>query len=427
MSLRPARVSSSKTRDRHAASRGRLLAAAATLSLAAALGALGASCGKEPATQGTGPCDTVYAGQCGASCSYDLDCPAGLYCGGGACTADCAPGVACPGDQVCTDNGHCSGGDGAGGAGGSLFTGSGGAGQGGGSACPDVDVTFKKQTPTVLLLLDQSGSMTAAFPGSTNRWQAMYDSLMDPQTGVVKALENEVRFGLALYTYSDGGPVCPVLTEVDISLGNHAAIDAVFSQAQPVEDTPTGDSIDAVVPQLLAYPEEGPKVIVLATDGEPDTCEVPDPQTPAAQDESIAAAQNAYNQGLPTYVISVGPETSQQHLQDLANAGAGLPVGGAQNATFYLALDQSALFNAFQDIINGVRSCVIDLDGSLTPEDAAEGHVILDGQELPFNDPNGWSFTPPDKVELQGTACEAIQSGDHELTVTFPCGIVTPE
>lgn len=388
------------------------------------MAALGASCGgtDEPAAQN--PCDTVYAGQCGAACVYDVDCPAGLYCGGGACTADCAPGVACPGGQACTENGHC-GGDGAGGAGGSLFTGSGGNGQGGGSACPDVDVTFKKQTPTVLLLLDQSGSMTAAFPGSTDRWQAMYDSLMDPQTGVVKALESEVRFGLALYTYSDGGAVCPVLTEVDIALGNHAAIDAVFSQAVPVEDTPTGDSIDAVVPKLLAYPEEGPKVIVLATDGEPDTCEVPDPQN--GQAESIAAAQNAYNQGIPTYVISVGDETSQQHLQDVANAGAGLPIGGAQDAKYYLALDQQALFDAFQDIIYGVRSCVIDLDGTLSPEDAAAGHVLLDGQELPINDPNGWKFTPPDKVELQGAACETIQNGEHELKVTFPCGIITPE
>ncbi|HSN96740.1 MAG TPA: hypothetical protein VLS89_00535, partial [Candidatus Nanopelagicales bacterium] len=153
--------------------------------------------------------------------------------------------------------------------------------------------------------------------------------------------------------------------------------------------------------------------------------EQPDPQN--GQAESVAAAQNAFAQGIPIKVISVGADTSQTHLQDMANAGAGLPVGGAQSAPYYLALDQQALIGAFNDIIYGVRSCVVDLDGTLSPEDAMQGHVLLDGVELSLDDPNGWRFIPPDQVELLGDACQAIQSGDHALEVKFPCGVVTPE
>ena len=43
-------------------------------------------------------------------------------------------------------------------------------------------------------------------------------------------------------------------------------------------DTPTGDSIDALMTiiQNDPPPAEGPTIIVLATDGEPDSCECPD-------------------------------------------------------------------------------------------------------------------------------------------------------
>lgn len=380
------RVLSNNKRPASVAHGTRRLLAAAALALVAPLAGVAASCGSEPTV--TFPCDPRRAGHC----------PDGIGGAGGA--------------------------GGAGGSGPGILTVV-GSGQGGAIACSDVNVTFKQRIPTVLLLIDQSNSMNAAFPGSTSRWQAIYDSLMDPQIGVVATLEDQVRFGLALYTYKSGSPVCPALTEVTYAIGNHDEIDAVLAQASPVKDTPTGDSIDAVVPGLLASPEPGPKVIVLATDGEPDTCEVPDPQT--GQAEAIAAAQSAHALGIPTYIVSVGDEVSQAHLQDMANAGAGLPVGGTDAAPYFIALDQQALLQAFHDIINGVRSCVIELDGTLDAEEAAAGNVLLDGQELSYNDPDGWRFDAPNLVELTGGACQMIQSGDHEIQVTFPCGVVTIE
>ena len=122
------------------------------------------------------------------------------------CAAD---GASCPAGQVCSPDGVCesAGTGGSGGTGGtgtgnfvssSVSTGSGGDAP---DSCADVTVTFEKQIPTVVLLIDQSGSMTESF-GNGTRWNVLYDTLMDPGTGLVKALETDVRFGLALYTLS---------------------------------------------------------------------------------------------------------------------------------------------------------------------------------------------------------------------------------
>jgi len=422
---------SNPRRPRLAQSFRRFLPSALALTLVSFVAGLAASCSSGDATP---PCETVLADKCGGTCATDFACPDGLYCGlSGTCTADCATGAAsCPSGQTCNVRGRCvsaSGGTGGGGgAGGVDFVGSNGSSGTGmePDACADVVVNFEKQVPTVMLLIDQSGSMTSAF-GNGDRWGVLYQTLMDANTGVVKKLEKDVRFGLALYTSNGGsaGGTCPMLTKVPIALSNHAAIDAVYKPQSPMGDTPTGESIDAVSKDLQAFAEPGPKIIVLATDGEPDTCAVPNPQN--GQPESIAAAQAAYGKGIKTFVISVGAEVSLGHLQDVANAGVGLTVGGADKAPYYQALNQQALLDAFDAIINGVRSCVLKLNGTVDAASASTGKVFLDGMVLGYNDANGWKLNSPDEIELVGTACDTIKSGDHSISVQFPCGIVDPK
>jgi hypothetical protein len=421
---------------RRGALRARLLGITAALSLFAA--AVFASCGGGGETTGE-PCDSVYAGKCGGACTADGDCAAGLYCASaGTCTADCAQGsAACPSGATCTPQGRCEqqgGPGGSGGSGGALFDGgltTGGAGQGGMmDGCADISVTIEQQIPTVVLLIDQSGSMTAAFPGG-NRWDVLRDALMNPRMGVVKLLENDVRFGLTLYSGADANPTCPLLADVPIALGNYDEINAVYSTAFPIEDTPTGESVEAVTAALEPFAEPGPKIIVLATDGEPDTCVYKDPpagspEAEMARQASIAAVQAAFDKEIPTFVIAVGDEISNDHLQDVANAGAGNPIGGPDNAKFYQPTDQQALIDAFNEIINGVRSCVFTLNGKVDPMYAAQGVVVLDGDKLGYNDPNGWQLNGESEIEIVGAACDKIQEGEHTLTVTFPCGTVIP-
>lgn len=288
--------------------------------------------------------------------------------------------------------------------------------------CVDVTVDVEPVIPTLVMLIDQSGSMTSDFNG-VSRWNAVYDTLMDSTDGVVLQLEDRVRFGLALYTSNggDAGGTCPMMVEEPPVLNNYVAIDTTYAPEGPGGDTPTGDSIDVVAATLMAFPEPGPKGIVLATDGEPDTCEVPNPQT--GQAEAIAAAQNAYTDGISTYIISVGNQVSEQHLQEMANAGVGkLPTDMMDPAPFYQALDSQQLVDAFQAIIAEFVSCEFTLNGEITG-DPCDGTIEIDGQEIDCG--VDWDATSSDTIELLGDACELIKDGeDHTIEVTFPCGSV---
>lgn len=294
--------------------------------------------------------------------------------------------------------------------------------------CGAVAVTFTQRIPYVVVLVDQSGSMEESF-GNDTRWNVMRTALLNEQDGVLKRLENDVRFGLSLYTsidgYQDGG-TCPMIQDVGApEFGNYDTMRALYDSAEPVDDTPTGESIVATAQDLeKVYVEQAtPKVVILATDGYPDTCEEPDPQN--GQDETLAAAQQAFGMGVQTFVLSVGDELSDQHLQELANAGAGLPIDSSV-APFWKALSQDELYDAFTTIINGVRECVFTLDGEVNPGYEDDGTVLLDGQALPKDDPNGWKLNNNKEIQLLGEACEEIQNGDHELVVDFPCGGYEP-
>jgi hypothetical protein len=288
-------------------------------------------------------------------------------------------------------------------------------------ACPLLDVILVPQTPTMVLLVDQSLSMDEDFGGAT-RWNVITNVLINPDTGIVPQFAAAMRLGLTLYTSIDGnttGNECPMLTEVAPALDNAAAIESVMSMSVPVGETPTGESLDAVWQQLDALDVPGRKYIVLATDGEPDTCGVPNPQE--GQPESLAAAQAAFAAGIETFVISVGGDVSEMHLQEMANAGQGVQMGDP-NAPFYLALDQAALVDAFGDILAGVRSCQLDLMTELTDADAASCSVEVNGTIVPLGDPNGWQLNSPIEVELLGSACDALQTGTSSVQMECACG-----
>jgi len=294
-----------------------------------------------------------------------------------------------------------------------------------GGECPSIHVTLETLVPEVLLLLDQSGSMTDDF-GNTDRWTAMTDALVDDPDGVVTQLEDVVRFGATLYTgYADQGGECPALESVPPDISNLGPIRSLLQDNEPAEDTPTGESIDAVVQGWPSDPDGDPvvRVLVLATDGEPDTCAEPNPQN--GQPESLAAVQRAYDQGIRTFVLSVGSDVGADHLQDLANAGAGLPPDGAEDAVFYTANDPDELRAAFDDIIGRARSCLLTLRGTLDLTEAADGEVVLNGVELVYDDPNGWRAVDAHTIELVGAACDTFLEADElDLNATFPCGAV---
>ena len=302
-------------------------------------------------------------------------------------------------------------------------------GGGGDEDCASVEVALMESTPTVMLLVDRSGSMYDPF-GGTDRWSAVYDTLVNEATGVVKRLEQQVRFGVAFYTSTDANAengTCPVIDQVMPAMGNFGSIRDMFDALDPIEDTPTAPSLMVAKNLLETVDENGPKIIVLATDGLPDTCEIPDPaneaQQIATQDETVLAAQDVHAAGIDVYYVSVGPEVTASHAQAMANAGRGLPVGGAENAPYYMALNPDSLVAAFDDIIADVRSCTFAVDGTVDLSRAGEGTVTLDGMELMFG--TDWDMVDESTIELLGGACDAVKDGaDHNISAQFTCGSV---
>jgi hypothetical protein len=447
-----------------------LLCGAANVCVAACGGPASSQCGNEVCLP-TGECSRGL----GNVCKSDAACSSGLVCSAlSRCALPCEPGEAdgCPQGMACRDTGTCPNDsevvlDPGAGVGGD-------SGVGGAPGCIDVAVDFKPEVPTVMLLIDRSGSMTAAdgfgtavaaavtdgsytlgeCPSQNDwRWNVVRDVLLSPTKGIVKPLEERVRFGLSLYTSRNGriapppagpGPhpieldptkMCPELIEVPIALNNHGPMLEQFKCSDVGDDTPTGESLVAAAATLAAFQEPGPKVIVLATDGAPDNCECPDwggghhvpdkCNVDGIQDsikaEVVATAKQIHERdGVTVHVINVstpGDTSLQQHLDELATAGGG---------KVYPGFSPSALATAFEEIIDGVRSCAIDLDGEITEGKEASGTVKLDGEELELDGADGWKVNSPTQIELLGAACEAIKSGKHDISINFPCDSFKP-
>jgi hypothetical protein len=409
-------------------------------------GGLGGSGGGE----GKDPCSTIYEGQCGSACEGDDDCASGLHCGAnGECTAQCGPGATlCTETQTCSPSGRCTS-NGTGGTigipdasvGGSDDPGNGG----GGNACAAVDLTLGDVIPTVVLLIDQSGSMEQSElePG-LNRWEALKQALTGPHSPV-KELEDKVRFGITFYSNDaqlDEPPaegVCPIVdkggedeTLMPPAFGRFEAFSDYFTPLGTFRNTPTAESFERVAADLMEFDEPGPKYIVLATDGNPDRCEdnregEPGPTGGALSRQMVVdAVSAAFEEDITTFVISVGGDVTPDHLRNVANVGQGFDVDDPEER-FHLVTSADALTTAFEDIISGTRSCVLTLDGEIDPEQAEKGEVKIDGDPVPMDEDDGWVVVDGENIELKGEACETIKSGEHVLSARFPCeAVVVP-
>jgi hypothetical protein len=285
--------------------------------------------------------------------------------------------------------------------------------------CPAIHFTPMPTTPSIEMLIDQSLSMSSAF-GTTTRWAAMRDALVANGTGVVDQLQHQVYFGATLYTSS---LTCPALQSVPRTLDNDPPIANLIDTNGPGLYTPTGDAITAVIADFAAHPPPAgsPPIIVLATDGIPNTCQNPFDET-NGQTLAVAAAQAAFAAGIHLIVLSVGPDTSKPNLQAMANAGAGVQPN-QPDAVYYTANDPAQLAAAFTQIIGGIVSCDLAISGQIDPTTASAGTVTLDGHQLVYG--TDWIVVNGTTIELIGATCAAFETETHPVVdASFPCGVV---
>ena len=334
-------------------------------------------------------------------------CPSGFYCSeDGKCDAECTIGGGQCGDGYqCTANGRCESTD--------MPTPSGPD-----ASCPAVNFTAKAVTPSISLLIDRSGSMNDPI-GGTTRYNAIRTSLVDQTNGVVTKLQGKAYFGASLY--STDLP-CPRLYSVPRAINNRDAIAQLINSQSPNGNTPTGPSIDQAVAAFAATPPPAgsPPIIVLATDGLPNECNSND--TNVGQQKSIAAAKASYAAGIRLFILAVGNGINDAHLQAMANAGAGVQQG-QPNAPYFISNTPQDLTNAFNQIIGGVLSCELMINGTVDQNQAMGGTVVLNGMTLQYG--TDWTLSGPSTIKLLGQACETLKNSTNPMvTASFPCGTV---
>lgn len=316
---------------------------------------------------------------------------------------------------------------------------SGGAGGGvvNPNRCVEASANAQRVTPRVILVLDGSCSMSTNYPANgansatmcvnnpMGRWAALRRALVEPQTGIVAKLQHIVQFGVVVFGTV---PKCPIPGDpVAPALNNLAAIESKLGVVQPGMNTPTGPALDWVYRNQIQpdNPDDanGPQIVILATDGEPNSCGGSGRTTTNYQ-PSIDAVTNA-PKGVKTYVISLADSSGafHDHLQQLANLGN----PGASSAKLYEPGSPAELAADLEQLVGSAVSCEIALSGTITQGMECHGTVMLNGSPIECNGANGWKLVDPRRIQLQGTSCRALMDQAAVVDARFPCTGFVPD
>ncbi|MBN2573535.1 MAG: VWA domain-containing protein [Deltaproteobacteria bacterium] len=300
--------------------------------------------------------------------------------------------------------------------------------------CGITEQSTTRQPVDILLVLDRSGSMQwsltedctcagggAGIGGSCpdtvdcttpSRWAAVAPA-------VQQTLENStyVNWGLKFFPSGGGGGgpagggVCAVNDQVEVAVGPDSAtsIQSLVDSATFVNATPTALAIQKATAYLQGLADDNEKVILLATDGQPN-CK--DGSVNSADLEgATAACAAAAEAGIPVYVVGIGPDLD--NLSDLAQAGG--------TNDYYQVNSPEQLADALTAISKIVGSCTYLTDTA--PEDPDNVAVYVNKQLIEQNAADGWKYgSSTQEIVLTGSYCQDITDGkDTTVQILFGC------
>jgi hypothetical protein len=310
------------------------------------------------------------------------------------------------------------------------LAGSPGGGAGGGGVDPNPDAncgsqtnSATKQPPNVLLVLDRSGSMgddiaqdckclatgNSSSPACADRTTCKdrWTTVSTAVTATVQATP-DIHWGLKLYS-TPSGSGCTVNNqiEVQVAANSGAAIQQQIQGTNPANNTPTAQAIKAAVAYLKTVTDPGNKVILLATDGQPN-CGSGGSSSPNV-DATIAEITAAKDAGFQVYVIGIGPSVG--NLNNFAVAGG--------TGQYYPATSPEELTKALTAISTTVASCTF----TLTTKPPDQIAVYLDKNLVKQDPADGWSYGANSQtIVLNGDTCNKVKSGEATtVQVLFGC------
>jgi hypothetical protein len=329
-----------------------------------------------------------------------------------------------------------------------------------GDGCASADAKPVRLTPTVWLVVDDSGIelVNSTTPGQTSftynsvLWTNTHDALMG-MGGLVSSLQSSEQFGFVgcssgprqATLSNDGGfsqMGCPELTVVPAAPMNYAALAQAFPAAIPMN---TSFGANPSTYHGLRYaidhvPSTGASAVVLVYGGYLETLCGDETELPAslvdpfrgslasaandtyAQQAMIVAAQAGAAKGVSIFDINPGNVdanalATHQMIAQIGNTGFGT----------FTAQTTTELQTALGQILTSIVSCDVALSGTVVAGQECQGMVDVDGTPVACDDPNGWKLKDPSTIELVGTACTNLKAhADDVVHARFPCRAFTP-
>nr|WP_293183288.1 vWA domain-containing protein [Nannocystis sp.] len=327
--------------------------------------------------------------------------------------------------------------------------------------CGNAVVNIPIVTPSVMLVLDKSGSMVADPGGfwdhdqdpatpTITRWNSLY-SVVDL---IVNNFNNSMNLGAVLFpsktaagSYTEAA--CTVGAAADVAVGGMnaakilGAIPGALTDATALKGgTPATKGLKVGISELGKAPDDQPKFMIFVTDGAANCKENAIDLNDLFEnyDEKVAeTVADALAMGIKTYVVGIdisqtvsndtkdgNPNSvnTYEKLNLVADAG-GVARPGAEK--FYNTTNQEELQAALQSISMQILSCVIDLTPTpVYPKDvdvAPYGKV----QVKDCMTEDGWMYLPEDpmkpgvlRIELCGQACSDFQMSG-QLDIQYKC------
>jgi len=326
--------------------------------------------------------------------------------------------------------------------------------------------------PSVMLVLDKSGSMVAEPGGfwdhdqdpntpAVTRWSSLHAAV----SGFTVQFDMALNLGLVLFPSPEASPsddetACIVDADAAAPIAGMnaanllAALPDVLSDATIMKGaTPATKGLDVAIQALTAVPIEQPRFIIFVTDGAANCqANAPDPTTllEVYDDDVAATVAAAAAMGIKTLVVGIdvanvvsGSEVdgepdsinNYEKLNELALAGDAARPGDEK---FFNATDQVGLQAALDEVSRQILSCIIPLDPTpkypktVEVNGSREGLMVgPDEWQTPITDcmtEHGWMYLPEDpmmpgvvRIELCGAVCSDYRmSGEVDIQYRCP-------
>ena len=305
--------------------------------------------------------------------------------------------------------------------------------------CGDTTISPNQVPTDVLLVLDRSSSMgysitgdcycaatsapgTVCQPAPANcadRW-----SIVSSAVSSTISATTSLNWGMELFSAPDATTNCSVSVtpQVPIAAAGAAAIQALLPGMRLSLYTPTTTAINLANVYLQGLNDGNDKVILLATDGEPN-CKggqsSSEDDTPAAVAAAAAAARN----GFPVYVVGIGPQAALSNLTQIAQAG------GTDH--FYPADSAASLSTSLAAITKIVAKTCEFHTPQVPPDDTLVyvyvNKALINKDAQPTDD--GWMFgNTTSDIVLTGSYCTSLLDGANlTVQIIFGCPGIPPQ